>query len=106
MTKVSFIEFSGNIHDVEATNGLNMMEIARNNGIPGILADCGGSMSCATCHVYVDNAWVDRVGEASELEQSMLECAVEPGPNSRLSCQIILNDQLDGVVIHIPESQL
>jgi 2Fe-2S ferredoxin len=105
MPKVTYVEFNGATHTVEAPSGVSLMEGASRNGIPGIEADCGGACSCATCHVYIDEAWCDRVGIASESERSMLECAVALRDNSRLSCQIEVNDTLDGLVVTIPESQ-
>jgi 2Fe-2S ferredoxin len=81
------------------------MKAAVDNDVAGIVADCGGAMTCATCHVYVDEAWQSRVGPPSELETSMLECVVDPQPNSRLSCQITITEALDGLVLHLPKRQ-
>ena len=81
------------------------MQLATSNGIDGIVAECGGSMSCATCHIYVDEAWVSKTGAPNDGEQSMLEFAEEPGPTSRLSCQIRYTDDLDGLIVRIPECQ-
>ncbi|MCL4166318.1 UNVERIFIED_CONTAM: hypothetical protein GTU68_009229 [Idotea baltica] len=81
------------------------MEGAVNNGIDGILAECGGALSCATCHVYLDEAWVDKVEAVSEMEKDMLEVVSSPKENSRLSCQILMKDELEGLTVHIPESQ-
>jgi len=105
MPLVRFIEASGEEHGVEATCGVSVMQIALDKAVPGIIADCGGAMSCATCHVYVDPNWADTVGGPSDQELSMLESAIDPRPNSRLSCQIVVSDALEGVVIRIPESQ-
>ena len=106
MTKITFIEHSGITHHVDANDGLSLMEVARDSGVPGILADCGGARSCATCHVYLDEAWMYRAGQPSEVEQSMLECAIDPGPNSRLSCQVNVNPGLAGLIVRIPKCQL
>ena len=86
-------------------NGLTVMEGAIQNNIPGIDADCGGSMACATCHVYVDDKWYDKISKAEDGEQDMIDMAYEPKKNSRLSCQIIISDELDGLVVTTPEKQ-
>lgn len=106
MIKVTFIDHDGTEHETELETGQSLMEGAVGNGIEGIVADCGGACACATCHCYIDPAWQERVGEANELEKEMLECANEPAENSRLSCQITLTEQLDGLVVRLPESQL
>jgi ferredoxin, 2Fe-2S len=90
---------------VDAAVGQSVMHAAVQNGINGIQALCGGSCACATCHVYVDQAWIDRTGMASEMEKSMLELAIEVGPNSRLSCQIQVIPELDGLLVRMPISQ-
>jgi 2Fe-2S ferredoxin len=105
MTKIIFIDPDGTRHEVEAENGATAMETALQNGIAGVGGDCGGSLACATCHVYVDDAWIDAVGEPSGPEESMLDFAYEPRPTSRLSCQIKIDDALDGLILHIPEKQ-
>ena len=105
MGKVTCIESDGTEHVVDIPNGLSVMEGATNAGVPGIDADCGGACSCATCHVHVDAAWLEAVGPASANEQEMLEFAVDPQPNSRLSCQIGMRPALDGLIIHVPETQ-
>lgn len=105
MPRVTYIEFDGTEHIVEANSGDSLMETAISNEIPGIDADCGGGCACATCHVYVDDAWLARTGEASPMETSMLQLAEGVGDNSRLSCQINLNESLDGLVVKMPESQ-
>ena len=97
MAKIKFIEHNGTEHDVEADNGLSIMQAAVNNGIPGIVAECGGACSCATCHVVVDNAWWEKVGAPSDREESMLDLNPEREPQSRLSCQIPVTDELDGL---------
>ena len=105
MAKITYIEFDGKEHVIEVRNGLSVMEGAVKNNIPGIDADCGGACACATCHVYVDEAWRGKTGEASAMEESMLDFADNVEPNSRLSCQIRVSDELDGLVVRMPESQ-
>ena len=105
MAKVTYIEHDGREHVVEVKNGLSVMEGAIRNNVPGIDADCGGACACATCHVYVDEAWRDKTGEPSAMEESMLDFAEEVQPNSRLSCQIRISDALDGLVVRLPENQ-
>ena len=105
MAKITYIEHSGTIHTVDVQNGLTVMEGAVQNNIPGIDADCGGSMACATCHVYVKEDWFDKINKKSEGEDDMLDQAYEPKKNSRLSCQIIVTDDLDGLVVDMPEKQ-
>ncbi|MGB3502479.1 MAG: 2Fe-2S iron-sulfur cluster-binding protein [Mesorhizobium sp.] len=105
MTKVTYIAFDGARFDVDAENGSTVMENAVRNGIPGIEAECGGACACATCHVYVDEAWTDLVGPPEAMEEDMLDFAYEVRPTSRLSCQIRLRDELDGLVVGIPERQ-
>ena len=103
--KVTFITRGEVVHDVEATEGLTLMQAAVNNIVPGIEADCGGACACGTCHVYVDPAWQEATGTASEMEAGMLEFAVDPQPNSRLSCQIKITRGLEGLVVRVPDSQ-
>ena len=105
MPKITFIDFQGNRSDVDAKLGYSLMEAAVINDVDGIDADCGGACACATCHVYIDQAWVETTGTADELEAEMLEVAEEVKPNSRLSCQIKVTDQTDGMEVHMPESQ-
>lgn len=105
MSKITFIDFEGVERSVEATNGDSVMEAATSNDVPGIDADCGGACACATCHVYVDEAWIEAVGKPEELEAEMLDVAEEVRENSRLSCQIRVSDELDGLVVRTPESQ-
>jgi 2Fe-2S ferredoxin len=102
---VKYIEFDGTEHVVEVASGLSVMEGAVKNGIPGIVATCGGSCSCATCHVYVDPAWKDKAGSRSEIEDGMLDFAEGVAPNSRLSCQVKVTAELDGLIIRMPEAQ-
>ncbi len=105
MTKVTFIDVKGDARTVEAQVGATVMETALHNSIPGIEAECGGACACATCHVYVDEAWTDKVGEPSQMEEDMLDFAFEVRPNSRLSCQIKVTDELDGLVVTTPAKQ-
>jgi 2Fe-2S ferredoxin len=105
MAKITYIESNGKEHVIEARNGQSVMEGAVKNNIPGIDADCGGACACATCHVYVDDAWTDKTGKASVMEESMLDFANDLQPNSRLSCQITVSDALDGLIVRLPEYQ-
>jgi 2Fe-2S ferredoxin len=105
MAKIIFIEHSGAIHEVDAKLGLSLMDAAVQNNVPGVDADCGGTCSCATCHVYVGQAWLDKTGTPSTMESSMLEFAENIESNSRLSCQIKITDALDGLTVRLPESQ-
>tara|TARA_R110002073_G_scaffold144931_1_gene297089 strand:+ start:1464 stop:1784 length:321 start_codon:yes stop_codon:yes gene_type:complete len=105
MTKIIYVDNDGTERVVEATNGESVMEAAVKNSIPGIDADCGGACACATCHVYVDASFMDKVGEQQEMEKSMLDFAENVQANSRLSCQITISDTLDGLKVTTPESQ-
>ena len=105
MSKITYIESSGKSHTVDVKNGLTVMEGAIQNDIPGIDADCGGSMACATCHVYVEETWFDKLPKVEEAEVDMIDMAYEPKKNSRLSCQIIVTDELDGLIVTTPEKQ-
>ena len=105
MGKVTFISPDGEAFVLEAHAGVSVMQVATAHAVPGIDAECGGSLSCATCHVYVDEAWSELTGKPSDTEINMLEFAEEPKASSRLSCQIKYTDTLDGLVVHIPESQ-
>lgn len=91
---------------IDASSGQSLMEAARSNDIPGIIAECGGTLSCATCHVYVDQDWVDRIPAPDANEVDLLEAVPEPRPGSRLSCQIMLSDAMDGLSVEVPESQI
>ena len=106
MSKITYIEHSGETHTIDVANGLTVMEGAVQNNIPGIDADCGGSMACATCHVYVKDDWYDKLDEKSEGEDDMIDQAHDPKKNSRLSCQITVSDKIDGLVVHLPEKQV
>jgi len=105
MTKITFIEHNGKEHTVDGENDMTLMEVAVKNRIPGIDADCGGACACATCHVYVEPKWIEQTGQAKEAEEDMLDFAFEIQENSRLSCQIVVSDKLDGLVVRIPEKQ-
>jgi 2Fe-2S ferredoxin len=105
MAKVTYIEHSGAEHTIDVKAGLSVMEGAVKNNIPGIDADCGGACACATCHVYVDEAWREKTGAPTAMEESMLDFAEGVEPNSRLSCQIKVTDGLDGLIVRLPESQ-
>ena len=105
MPKITYIDASGQERQVEGKNGMTVMETAIKNNIPGIDADCGGACACATCHVYVDEAWQEKTGKSSAMEESMLDFAENVEANSRLSCQIKVTDALDGLVVRMPESQ-
>ena len=105
MAKIKFIEHDGTEHEVDAPAGTTVMNAAIDNGVPGIDADCGGECSCATCHVIVDNSWMEKVGQPSDQEESMLDLNPDRESNSRLSCQINVSDDLDGLVVQLPEFQ-
>lgn len=105
MVAVTFIDSNGSEAVVDVAEGRSLMEAAVQHGIGGILAECGGACTCATCHVYIDPAWMAAVGAATGDEVEMLTLAVDPAPNSRLSCQVALMGGLDGLVVHIPAAQ-
>ena len=105
MPKITYIEHNGKPHTQEVSNGLTVMEGAVQNNIPGIDADCGGSCACATCHVYVKEEWLDKLPTKEDGEEDMLDMAFEPKNNSRLSCQLIVSDELDGLEVNIPSKQ-
>ena len=106
MPKITYIEHKGKSHTVDVSNGLTVMEGAVQNDIPGIDADCGGSMACATCHVYVKEDWFNKLPPKNEGEDDMLDQAHEPKSNSRLSCQIQVSDNLEGLEVYLPEKQI
>lgn len=106
MTTITYIEHDGTEHVVEAENDSSVMRGAVDNGIPGIDADCGGECSCATCHVIVTSDWMEVVGRPNDTEESMLDLNPEREPNSRLSCQIVVSDALDGLIVNLPEFQM
>ncbi len=105
MPSVTFISHDGREQEVHVPVGTTVMHAAIDNGVSGILADCGGACSCATCHCFVDETWTARVGGADEVEAQMLDFVIDPQPNSRLSCQITITDELDGLVVRLPASQ-
>ena len=105
MPKITYIEHSGKSHTLEVANGLTVMEGAVQNNIPGIDADCGGSCACATCHVYVEEKWLSKLLKKEEAEIDMLDLALEPNKFSRLSCQVTVSDELDGLVVKMPSKQ-
>lgn len=107
MARITYIEWGGTRHEVEVKTGMTVMEGARDNGIPGIEADCGGACACSTCHVYVDPGWVDRLPPKDDMEADMLDFAYQPdATRSRLTCQLKVTDALDGLVVHMPEKQI
>ena len=106
MTKITYIENNGKEHTVDVQNGLTVMEGAVQNNIPGIDADCGGGMACATCHVYVKEDWFDKINKKSEGEDDMIDQAYEPKKSSRLSCQIQVSPEIDGLEVHLPGKQI
>ena len=105
MPKITYKDHSGNSKTIEVDKGLSVMEGAIQNDILGIDADCGGAMACATCHVYVEEKWFDKLLKAEEAEVDMIDMAHEPKKNSRLSCQLIVSDELDGLIVSTPEKQ-
>ena len=105
MPKITYKDKSGNSKTLEVEKGLTVMEGAIQNNVPGIDADCGGSMACATCHVYVEEKWLSKLPKAEEGEIDMIDMAFEPKKNSRLSCQLIVTDEMDGLVVTTPEKQ-
>jgi 2Fe-2S ferredoxin len=106
MPRITFIEYEGAVHTVEAQTGRSVMQAAVDNMVPGIIGDCGGYCSCATCHGYIDAAWLHKLVPPAADEAAMLECAVEPKAASRLTCQIAVTPELDGLVVRLPVSQL
>lgn len=105
MARITYIAHDGTRFDVDADNGSTVMENAVRNGVPGIEAECGGACACATCHVYVADDWSERVGRPEPMEEDMLDFAYDVRPTSRLSCQIRVSDDLDGLVVSVPERQ-
>ena len=105
MPKITYIEQDGKTHTIEVASGLSVMEGAVQNDVPGIDADCGGGMACATCHVYVKEEWFNKLPKKEDGEEDMLDMAFEPKKNSRLSCQITVSDDLDGLIVNIPSKQ-
>ena len=106
MAKITYYTHDGKTHNIDVQNGLTVMEGAVQTDISGIDADCGGGMACATCHVYVKEEWLDKLPVKEDGEEDMLDMAFEPKNNSRLSCQLIVSDDLDGLTVHMPEKQV
>ncbi|PCH46545.1 MAG: 2Fe-2S ferredoxin [Hyphomicrobiales bacterium] len=105
MAKLTYLTNDGSKFEVDAANGSTVMENAVKNSVPGVEAECGGACACATCHVYVDEAWMEKTGSPEAMEEDMLDFAFDVQPNSRLSCQIKVTDDLDGLIVKIPERQ-
>lgn len=105
MIRITFIDHQNHAREVEADTGSSLMQAAVENGIAGIVAECGGACSCATCMCFVDDTWAARVGSPTGMEQAMVESMLQERPTSRLSCQITLTETLDGLVVHVPPSQ-
>ncbi len=105
MPKIKYFDCKGSSKTIEVDNGMTVMEGAVQNNIPGIDADCGGSMACATCHVYVEESWFNKIPKAEDAENDMIDMAYNPKKNSRLSCQIIVSEELDGLIVTTPEKQ-
>lgn len=106
MVRITYVQPEGDRCEIRASNGETVMSTALANAIPGIIGDCGGGLSCATCHVFVDAAWISRLDVKEVDEEDMLEMtAVESDDRSRLSCQLVLDEDLDGLVVHVPEAQ-
>ena len=105
MPKITYIEHTGKSHTIDVPKGLSVMEGAIQNNVTGIDADCGGSMACATCHVYVKEEWFDKLPKKEDGEEDMIDMAYEPNKFSRLSCQLIISEELEGLVVNLPEKQ-
>lgn len=106
MPRITYITTDGVRHEVEVESGYTVMEGAMDNSIEGIVAECGGACACATCHSYIDEAWLDKLPEMDDMEDSMLDAAYERRPNSRLTCQIEVTDELDGLVVYVADNEL
>jgi ferredoxin, 2Fe-2S len=105
MPKITFVQHDATVEEVQVNSGTSIMQAAVEHAINGIVAECGGNCSCGTCHVYVDATWVEKLNAPEALEAALVEHVLEWRPNSRLSCQIVMKDELDGIVVHLPESQ-
>ena len=105
MPKITYIEHNGKSHTINVANGLSVMEGAVQNNVPGIDAECGGSMACATCHVYVKEEWFNKLSKKEDGEEDMIDMAYEPNKYSRLSCQLTVSDELEGLTVKLPEKQ-
>jgi len=106
MPNIIFIEHDGTVHNVDALEGQSVMRAAIENSVPGILADCGGYANCATCHCYVVEPWLGKLPKVEPGEEAMLSCAIEPRENSRLSCQVVITSDMDGLTVQLPASQI
>jgi len=106
MPRITYVEFNGREHVLDIATGLSVMQGAVHNDVRGVIAECGGACSCATCHVYVDEAWVGKLESKSETEEALLDAVCGPRPNSRLSCQITVTKELDGLVVRMPAKQV
>jgi 2Fe-2S ferredoxin len=104
MPRITYVDVDGTRYDCEVASGLSLMEGAINNGVPGILAICGGSCACSTCHAYIDDAWAERVGGPNDIEDATLDLANDRRPTSRLTCQVQIDDSLDGLVVHVAKN--
>ena len=104
MPKITYVDVDGTRYDCEVASGLSLMEGAINNGVPGILAICGGSCACSTCHAYIDEAWAERVGGPNDIEDATLDLANDRRSTSRLTCQVQVDDSLDGLVVHVAKN--
>lgn len=105
MPTITLISHDGQSVAIQAPSGLSLMQAAVNHGVAGIVGECGGAAACATCHCYVDEAWTDKLPKPATNERDMLDCVIDPAPNSRLACQVKLSDALDGLVVRLPASQ-
>jgi len=105
VAKITYIDADGATHVVDVKPGMSVMQGAVRNGIPGIVAECGGNCACGTCRVYVDESWREKTGQASDMEDATMEIREDPAPNKRLSCQIKVTEDLDGLVVRMPDSQ-
>jgi len=106
MPRITYLESDGGRRDLDIDIGSTVMEGAVDNNVPGIVAECGGACACATCHAYVDDAWLDKLPPMSEMEDAMLDSALERRPNSRLSCQIEVTAELDGLIVHVANNEV
>ena len=105
MPKITFINHDGSSQEADVESGTSLMQAALDNGVDAMVAECGGACSCATCHCYIDENWASKVTPPSDTEKDMLECVIEPKDNSRLGCQVFVDDSLDGIVVSMPETQ-
>ena len=106
MPKITLIEFNGNDHTIDAETGKSLMQNPIDNGVPGIDADCGGACACGTCHCFIEDGWASQTGEADAMEEAMLGMRPDRDDNSRLACQIPVTEEMDGMVVRLPEFQM